>query len=115
MEPVLNATLSQESVKANGGSQPSSALQGPRASVLTEEMLVRFATRAVNYDRENRFFKEDFDELKAADYLRSAVPSEKHPRHTLRSRRSRLQHALPRRPAAAAASAAAERQKSGAR
>jgi alkylation response protein AidB-like acyl-CoA dehydrogenase len=76
MEPVLNATLSNERVKGNGGSQSSSALQAPRASVLTEEMLVRFATRAVNYDRENRFFKEDFDELKAADYLRSAVPSE---------------------------------------
>jgi alkylation response protein AidB-like acyl-CoA dehydrogenase len=76
MEPVLNATLSKDSGKANGGSQSSSAVQGPRASVLTEEMLVRFATRAVNYDRENRFFKEDFDELKAADYLRSAVPSE---------------------------------------
>ena len=76
MEPVLNATLSNDGVKANGSSQASSALQGPRASVLTEEMLVRFATRAVNYDRENRFFKEDFDELKAADYLRSAVPRE---------------------------------------
>jgi alkylation response protein AidB-like acyl-CoA dehydrogenase len=76
MEPVLNATLSNERVKGNGGSQSSSALQAPRASVLTEEMLVRFATRAVNYDRENRFFKEDFDELKAADYLRSAVPGE---------------------------------------
>ncbi|GJM29735.1 MAG: acyl-CoA dehydrogenase [Cyclobacteriaceae bacterium] len=34
------------------------------------------AERAATYDRENRFFQEDFDELKAAGYLLMAVPEE---------------------------------------
>lgn len=45
-------------------------------SVLTDEMLQRFAERAPVYDKENRFFQEDFDELKAAGYLNLAVPKE---------------------------------------
>ena len=32
-------------------------------TVLTEEMLVRFAKRAPQYDRDNVFFSDDFDEL----------------------------------------------------
>ena len=44
------------------------------ASVLTPELLARCASRAAGYDRDNRFFKEDFDELKAAGYLLLAVP-----------------------------------------
>ena len=44
--------------------------------VLTEEMLVRFAERAASYDRENRFFTEDFEELRAAKYLLLPVPKE---------------------------------------
>jgi alkylation response protein AidB-like acyl-CoA dehydrogenase len=44
-------------------------------SVLTEEMLARFASRAANYDRENRFFEEDFEELRAAKYLLMPVPA----------------------------------------
>ena len=47
------------------------ALEG---SVLSEEMLARFAERAPVYDRENRFFSEDFEELKSVGYLRMAVP-----------------------------------------
>jgi alkylation response protein AidB-like acyl-CoA dehydrogenase len=43
-------------------------------SVLTTEILDRCAARAAGYDRDNRFFQEDFDELKAAGYLRLAVP-----------------------------------------
>jgi hypothetical protein len=35
-------------------------------SVLNDEMLARFASRAASYDRENRFFTEDFEELRAA-------------------------------------------------
>jgi alkylation response protein AidB-like acyl-CoA dehydrogenase len=38
-------------------------------SVLTEDMLARFAGRAAIYDRENRFFEEDFEELQKAKYL----------------------------------------------
>ncbi len=45
-------------------------------SVLTDEMLVRFSTRAPKYDRDNSFFTEDFEELRKAGYLRLAVPSE---------------------------------------
>jgi alkylation response protein AidB-like acyl-CoA dehydrogenase len=45
-------------------------------SVLTDEMLARFAERAPVYDRENRFFTEDFEELRASGYLKMAVPAE---------------------------------------
>jgi alkylation response protein AidB-like acyl-CoA dehydrogenase len=44
--------------------------------VLTDDLLARCAERAAGYDRENRFFQEDFDELKAAGYLTMAVPEE---------------------------------------
>ena len=44
--------------------------------LLTEDMLERFRTRAPAYDRENKFFQEDFDELKAAGYLKMTVPRE---------------------------------------
>ena len=48
----------------------------PRGSVLTPEMLQRFSDRAPQYDRENRFFDEDFEELRKAGYLTIAVPAE---------------------------------------
>lgn len=63
MNPVSNATAAREYSSA-------------AKSVLTEEMLVRFASRAAAYDRENRFFKEDFEELRAARYLLMPVPRE---------------------------------------
>src|SRR5690349_16537689 len=50
--------------------------QGARESTLTDEMLARFAGRAAAYDRENRFFQEDFDELRAAKYLLMPVPTQ---------------------------------------
>jgi alkylation response protein AidB-like acyl-CoA dehydrogenase len=43
---------------------------------LTEEMLVRFDARAASYDRENRFFDQDFEELRAARYLVMPVPEQ---------------------------------------
>jgi alkylation response protein AidB-like acyl-CoA dehydrogenase len=43
-------------------------------SMLTSELLDRFGERAPRYDRENTFFQEDFNELKAAGYLLLAVP-----------------------------------------
>src|SRR3954463_15248838 len=46
------------------------------ASVLSDEMLARFASRSSKYDRENAFFSEDFDELRGAGYLSLAVPRE---------------------------------------
>ena len=45
-------------------------------SVLTDDLLERCAQRAAGYDRDNRFFFEDFDELREAKYLLAAVPQE---------------------------------------
>ena len=44
--------------------------------LLTDEMLARFDARAAGYDRENRFFDEDWDELRQSGYLLAAVPTE---------------------------------------
>jgi len=45
-------------------------------SILTESLLNRCRERAPEYDRNNRFFQEDFDELKSAGYLRMALPKD---------------------------------------
>jgi len=45
-------------------------------TILTDEMLVRFAKRAPQYDRDNVFFSDDFDDLRQAGYLRLAIPAE---------------------------------------
>lgn len=47
-----------------------------KTGVLSDAMLEKFFERAPKYDRENRFFQEDFDDLKAAGYLKIAVPIE---------------------------------------
>jgi alkylation response protein AidB-like acyl-CoA dehydrogenase len=39
-------------------------------------MLQRFDERAPVYDRENRFFEEDFEELRQSGYLNAALPQE---------------------------------------
>src|SRR5215471_13755511 len=44
--------------------------------VLSDELLQTFGERAPTYDRENRFFAEDFDDLRLAGYLDLAVPTE---------------------------------------
>ncbi len=65
------------STSAVTGAAPAAARRDSRAgSVLTDEMLTRFATRAPQYDRDNAFFAEDFEELRAAGYLNLAVPIE---------------------------------------
>jgi alkylation response protein AidB-like acyl-CoA dehydrogenase len=46
------------------------------APVLSDEQLERFRGRAPGYDRENRFFEEDFEELRDAGYLLLPVPEE---------------------------------------
>jgi alkylation response protein AidB-like acyl-CoA dehydrogenase len=48
----------------------------PTTQVLTDEMLARFDERAPVYDRENRFFTEDFEELRDSGYLNIAIPTE---------------------------------------
>ena len=45
-------------------------------SVLSDTLLSKCRQRAPEYDRENRFFQEDFNELKAAGYLRMALPKD---------------------------------------
>jgi alkylation response protein AidB-like acyl-CoA dehydrogenase len=45
-------------------------------ALLTQDILERCRSRAAEYDRENRFFHEDFTELAAAGYLRAAIPVE---------------------------------------
>jgi len=76
MESTTKTTTIEETIGANGRSpQNVNAERGPVQSVLTEEMLARFASRAATYDRENRFFEEDFEELRAAKYLLSPVPA----------------------------------------
>ncbi len=77
MEPVLNSNVDSESAKHNGSQHAAASdASSSRAAVLSDEMLARFASRAANYDRENRFFKEDFEELKSAGYLLVAIPAE---------------------------------------
>jgi len=43
---------------------------------LSEDVIARCGSRAAGYDRENRFFAEDFEELRAAGYLKMAIPTE---------------------------------------
>src|SRR5579862_5386736 len=45
-------------------------------TIVSDEMLARFAARAEQYDRDNRFFAEDFEELRAARYLLLPLPVE---------------------------------------
>jgi alkylation response protein AidB-like acyl-CoA dehydrogenase len=43
---------------------------------LTDDMLARFGERAPTYDLENRFFDEDFEELRKSGFLTCAVPAD---------------------------------------
>jgi alkylation response protein AidB-like acyl-CoA dehydrogenase len=45
-------------------------------TVLTPDILEHCAARTATYDQENRFFSEDFDELRQSGYLLAAVPTE---------------------------------------
>lgn len=45
-------------------------------TVLSDAIIARCGERAAGYDRDNRFFTEDFEELRAAGYLKMAVPEE---------------------------------------
>jgi len=44
--------------------------------VLSDDTLEHMAERSAGYDRDNRFFAEDFDELRRSGYLTMAVPRE---------------------------------------
>src|SRR5437899_11543909 len=43
-------------------------------TTLSDELISRCGSRAAAYDRDNRFFTEDVEELRAAGYLKMAVP-----------------------------------------
>ena len=45
-------------------------------SILSDALLQGCRQRAAGYDRDNKFCQEDFDELKAAGYLKMAIPTE---------------------------------------
>lgn len=45
-------------------------------SILTDSLLQACRQRAAGYDRDNKFCQEDFDELKAAGYLKLTLPQE---------------------------------------
>lgn len=45
-------------------------------SILSDALLQGCRDRAAGYDRDNRFCQEDFDELKAAGYLKLTLPKE---------------------------------------
>jgi alkylation response protein AidB-like acyl-CoA dehydrogenase len=49
--------------------------QARRLHLLDEELLARCRERAGTYDRENRFFSDDFAELVAAGHLRAPLPT----------------------------------------
>jgi alkylation response protein AidB-like acyl-CoA dehydrogenase len=44
--------------------------------ILSQEAIDRFGARAATYDKENRFFTEDFEELRKAGFLKLAVPKD---------------------------------------
>jgi alkylation response protein AidB-like acyl-CoA dehydrogenase len=46
------------------------------SAYFSEEDYRRFHGRAAAYDRENRFFTDDFDDLVSAGYLKAAVPTD---------------------------------------
>jgi alkylation response protein AidB-like acyl-CoA dehydrogenase len=79
MNPASKATASKRNLTDDNGPQvvgDSCPLPWLVKSALTEEMLARFASRAAAYDQENRFFTEDFEELRAAKYLLLPLPVE---------------------------------------
>src|SRR5437868_218626 len=78
MNPTSPARASKPISSDDSGDLKTSSTStaAPRQQVLTDEMLSRFAARAAAYDRENRFFQEDFEELRSAKYLTLPLPSE---------------------------------------
>jgi alkylation response protein AidB-like acyl-CoA dehydrogenase len=80
MAAVPDVTASTTGSKDGRGSvktMPVDAQPRPSSeSLLNEEMLAHFDARAATYDRENRFFDQDFAELRSAKYLVMPLPKE---------------------------------------
>ena len=75
-QAVVSKTRSSNGNSSDPEKKTNDPQHRPVESVLGEDMLARFASRAAIYDRENRFFEEDFEELRAAKYLVLPIPSE---------------------------------------
>ena len=82
MNPTRSASPSRKRAGGDGAARSAdspkarSAQQAAAKSVLNDAMLGRFALRAESYDKGNRFFAEDFEELRSAKYLLMPVPVE---------------------------------------
>jgi alkylation response protein AidB-like acyl-CoA dehydrogenase len=76
MSTASKTILSTERTENGSVSHEGDKTSPLATSVLTDDMLERFASRAATYDRENRFFTEDFEELRASKYLLSPIPTE---------------------------------------
>jgi alkylation response protein AidB-like acyl-CoA dehydrogenase len=80
MEKESNHTDSKNDSRNNSQfsrtTDTSTSLARRVESVLTEDMLARFASRAASYDKDNRFFADDFEELRASKYLVLPLPRE---------------------------------------
>jgi len=74
MAETDEATVPKPPTDARSSAKGTSA-DGKRSALgLTDEMLSRFDSRAAVYDRENRFFDQDFEELRLAKYLILPLP-----------------------------------------
>ncbi|MBO0696358.1 MAG: acyl-CoA/acyl-ACP dehydrogenase, partial [Verrucomicrobia bacterium] len=74
IEAAISNTNSNDGVRdAENNGTPSPRQVKP---ALSEEMLARFDSRAAGYDQANRFFSEDFEDLRAAKYLLLPLPAQ---------------------------------------
>jgi alkylation response protein AidB-like acyl-CoA dehydrogenase len=75
MATIPEATFPKQPSDGSASSRRGdSTADQPAGRGLTAEMLARFDSRAATYDRENRFFDQDFEELHAAGYLVMPLP-----------------------------------------
>jgi alkylation response protein AidB-like acyl-CoA dehydrogenase len=72
----LIATVKEAFMTTAAAATPQTPTSRTPTTLLTDEMLARFAERAPSYDQEHRFASEDFEELREAGYLLLNVPAE---------------------------------------
>jgi alkylation response protein AidB-like acyl-CoA dehydrogenase len=75
LDPAYSSAARSLLSKKSGLNQGES-MQATVQKVMPDALFQRCAERAAGYDRENRFFTEDFEELRAAGYLLMPIPSE---------------------------------------
>ncbi|HXZ07468.1 MAG TPA: acyl-CoA dehydrogenase family protein, partial [Paraburkholderia sp.] len=74
----MSTTLEREGIVPNGAAPAFNHAASDRSAppLLSDALLERIGARAAQYDRDNRFFDEDLDELKQVGFLRASVPLE---------------------------------------